>query len=260
MGHRSRLPAGLSHDGRDTQVEWIGAHLRVTGDHLRVEIPESKLSEAQDSSNLLLGGPVALRRDVRSLAGKLPVLCRLGSPPPGVCHAPVGGGIRGGRRPWSMSRPSAARFGGSTPSSGRPTARSGERSPWASSPPGNNSSIVTDASPWGMGAVLCRDTVPIAYWADPSRSPDVRAFNATIGDPAFNSLWEGLAVLVSVQAWATELGPHDNLVVRSDNIGFLQALAERRAAAPALTASCRIYHWMRLRAMTRSLHWLTHPA
>ena len=48
---------------------WIGARLGVVVDCLRVEIPGPKLIEARGSANLLLGGLVALRRDVRSLAG-----------------------------------------------------------------------------------------------------------------------------------------------------------------------------------------------
>ena len=52
------------------EVEWIGARLRVVDDYLRVEIPESKLTEARGSINLLLDGLVALRRDVWTLAGK----------------------------------------------------------------------------------------------------------------------------------------------------------------------------------------------
>ena len=101
-------------------------------------------------------------------------------------------------------------------------------------PRGRVLDIVTDACPWGMGAVLYEGSAPVAYWADALRDADADVFGARLGDPAFNTLWEGLAVLVSLRLWAPEFGPFAEVVVRSDNLGFLQALAARRAGDPGL--------------------------
>ena len=44
--------------------------------------------------------------------------------------------------------------------------------------------ITTDASPWGIGAVLSRDGVPIAWWADKLHQCDLDRFQAQLGDSA----------------------------------------------------------------------------
>ena len=42
--------------------------------------------------------------------------------------------------------------------------------------------LTTDASPWGMGAVLTRQGTPIAWMADTLHREDLDRFSATMGD------------------------------------------------------------------------------
>ena len=63
--------------------------------------------------------------------------------------------------------------------------------------------IRTDASPFGMGGILLEnDGTVLGYWADELQARDLERFGATVGDPAFQSEWEFLAVLISVAVFA----------------------------------------------------------
>ena len=60
-------------------------------------------------------------------------------------------------------------------------------------------SIVADASPFGMGDILCSsELVPQAYWASELGKWDLERFCAQKGHPAFQSEWELLALFFSV--------------------------------------------------------------
>ena len=60
-------------------------------------------------------------------------------------------------------------------------------------------SILADASPFGMGDILCSsELVPQAYWASELGKWDLERFCAQKGHPAFQSEWELLALFFSV--------------------------------------------------------------
>ena len=75
---------------------------------------------------------------------------------------------------------------------------------------------------------------PIAFLSDDATSLDERRFGATAGLPDFNTLWEGLAVLVALRAWSERFSDDTPIEVRSDNLPVLFALAKWSAAAPEL--------------------------
>ena len=97
-------------------------------------------------------------------------------------------------------------------------------------------SITTDASPWGFGAVLARlpSLLPVAYFYDSHGDADLSRFSARVGEPASNTLWEALAVLVALRVWRAHCGPRAPLQIRSDNLGVLQSLQSRTAPAASL--------------------------
>ena len=63
---------------------------------------------------------------------------------------------------------------------------------------------------------------------------DCDRFHAQVGDPAFNTLWEALAVLVAPREWADRFSPDRPVEIRSDNLGVLYALYNRAAPARAI--------------------------
>ena len=62
--------------------------------------------------------------------------------------------------------------------------------------------VVTDASPWSIGGVLYSQGVPVSHFSDQLHEEDLRRFQARRGDPAFNTLWEAMAILVALRCWA----------------------------------------------------------
>eukprot|EP00969_Alexandrium_andersonii_P107050 4721824-Alexandrium_andersonii.AAC.1 len=58
-----------------------------------------------------------------------------------------------------------------------------------------------DASPWGMAGVLQDASGYVSYWFDSLRAEDLERYQGLRGDPAFNALWEALAVLISLRVW-----------------------------------------------------------
>ena len=84
--------------------------------------------------------------------------------------------------------------------------------------------VITDACPWGIGGVLYKGGVPMRWFASELPKPLLKKFGATKGDPAFNTLWESLALLVGLRLWLTRCPKHLVIRVKSDNVGALRML------------------------------------
>ena len=54
--------------------------------------------------------------------------------------------------------------------------------------------IVTDASPWGIGGVLYVKSAAVAYFSDELHLCELNRFRARIGESAFTALWKSLAL------------------------------------------------------------------
>ena len=97
-------------------------------------------------------------------------------------------------------------------------------------------SIWTDASPWGVGAVLVKKShgeFHILEWlATPLFQHELTWAGLSKGDPAGQALWEALALLVAIRAWRSMFGSATiaQLSVRSDSMAALGAA--RRFASP----------------------------
>ena len=60
-------------------------------------------------------------------------------------------------------------------------------------PPTFHRRACVDASPWGIGGTLVENGTPMRWFADKLTSHDQQRFRATLGDLAFNTVWEALA-------------------------------------------------------------------
>ena len=97
--------------------------------------------------------------------------------------------------------------------------------------------IVVDASPWRLGAVLeHRRTGAVLEWiSDPIMPTDEARFKVKVGDPAGQTIWEALALLCAVRAWAKFLkGQRVQLMVKGDNVGALTLATKMASSIPAL--------------------------
>ena len=97
--------------------------------------------------------------------------------------------------------------------------------------------IQTDACPTGMGGFLMVGGQFKAYWHRALNESDARLFQATLGDPSFQSEWELLAVWISIEVFLPlltlpECSPQ--IILRTDNTAVLSAAMEHRATSPIM--------------------------
>ena len=94
----------------------------------------------------------------------------------------------------------------------------------------------TDASPFGMGGILFTPggTV-LGYWADALSEHDLAHFKATKGDPAWQSEWEFLAVVVSFAVFVHFLGKA-KVKVQTDNSANIAAAMKLSSPKPLMNA------------------------
>jgi hypothetical protein len=94
--------------------------------------------------------------------------------------------------------------------------------------------ISVDASPWGIGGLLYHNDQPISYFADNIAQHDLRRFSATIGDPAFNTLWEALAIPVALRSWRSSSATAVIFQVRSVSLSALSSIFKGSSRSPSL--------------------------
>ena len=61
--------------------------------------------------------------------------------------------------------------------------------------------VVTDASPWGIGVGGVLYSQGVSHFSDQLHEEDLQRFQARMGDPAFNTLREAMAILVALRCW-----------------------------------------------------------
>ena len=100
--------------------------------------------------------------------------------------------------------------------------------------------ITTDASPWGLGAVLEAGGWPRAYLADEITSSDAARLGFEIGSCRGQAAAEALAILVALRVWLPTWGAtRATVTVRSDSQAALGALGKLGSRAPAVAAIAR---------------------
>eukprot|EP00969_Alexandrium_andersonii_P147471 6521021-Alexandrium_andersonii.AAC.1 len=72
-----------------------------------------------------------------------------------------------------------------------------------------------------MAGVLQDSSGYVSYWFDGLRPEHLERVQGLRGYPAFNTLWEALAVLIRLRVWRTLLTRRTPVSVSSDNLGAL---------------------------------------
>ena len=102
----------------------------------------------------------------------------------------------------------------------------------------------TDASPSGIGGVLCAAFKPIAYFSHQLSHEDCSLLGTTLGDPAFQSEYELYVILIAVllfheffiQGKSKFLSrSRTQVFLRSDNTSAVLASTEYKTKSPILT-------------------------
>ena len=101
----------------------------------------------------------------------------------------------------------------------------------------------TDASPWGLGAVLVKyskgtfGAPTLLHWfACRIDSFELDLFHAEIGSPDAQALWEALCIVVACRAWIHlfEQGAVTHFQVKSDSLAALNAARKLASADPRM--------------------------
>ena len=90
--------------------------------------------------------------------------------------------------------------------------------------------IVTDASPWGLGAWIKVDDKILEYWSSPVTQCDADILDIEIGSCRCQQVVEALAILIALRTWK-DMWKHSRVVltVRADNVSALTLLAYMKA-------------------------------
>ena len=111
---------------------------------------------------------------------------------------------------------------------------------WLSLPPvASNLRVAVDASPWGLGVVFLSDGVPSRWFADKISNGYLCRFGASVGDPAFNILWEALAILVALRLWRKPNHQGASIEIRSDSLRFPLSFIKGSSKNPHIQITLR---------------------
>ena len=97
--------------------------------------------------------------------------------------------------------------------------------------------VQTDASPFGIGGVLMVSGQTVSYFGEELQTTDFSLFGSERGDPAYQSEYELLAVLVALRVFARKISQIGALrvVLRGDNTSTLHAALTYKAGSPITT-------------------------
>ena len=101
--------------------------------------------------------------------------------------------------------------------------------------------IVTDASPYGLGAVLAIDGIPQEYLSVPTTAEDARQLGLELSrDSKCQQAFEALALLVALRTWRYHWATKRCVVhVRSDNMAALYTVTKMQPSGPSLMVVAR---------------------
>ena len=87
--------------------------------------------------------------------------------------------------------------------------------------------------------MLFEQGAPVSWYAQSITAYDLRHFNAKTGDPAFNTLWEALAILVALRLWQSKLHVGIRVEVRSDSLAAIRVMFKLASPDKRLNAVAR---------------------
>ena len=99
--------------------------------------------------------------------------------------------------------------------------------------------VRTDASPWGMGAVLFIHGQPCEWMAIDWDKADLHLLQAILGDPAWQAEWELFAILLAIDSWLPHLQGKRAALIQTDATAALfnvERMAGRTPAMNSITA------------------------
>ena len=219
-------------------MRWIGAQITVLPAAVEVSVPPDKLEELLHFAARLQSAHVCGVRPLRTFAGKvaffaglIPLIrpflasiwAALASPTAAAGSAALVHTKRIARSLRWIQAFAHGHLGGL------------RRSHPLCASDGDSYFIVTDASPWGIGGVLFHEAVPASCFADHIHLADLRRFQASVGDPAFNTLWELLAILVALRLWLPVVPRQAQVTVKSDSHGSLCAIHKLSSSSPSMS-------------------------
>ena len=241
-------PIKLSKATGGKELEWVGAKIKCLDaeEAVVVTLPEAKIQALLADTNRFLAKPVVGARELRSYTGALsfvaglvphlrPFLASFWSVLSRHAVTSEGLPVKEARKLIHVRRIRPALRWVRALLAGGPTV---EKIFYAS-PPKTDLEIVTDASPWGIGGVRRQSGKPTGYLYSHLPEGVLRKFGAERSLPKHNTLWEGLALLVAFRLWLPELVHGALFRAKSDNLGFLKALAKGSAKAPDLNVLAR---------------------
>ena len=223
------------------ELRWIGAIINVRSEDVRIQIPADKIEELRATTYEFLQTKVVGVRQLRSYAGLMSFfagLVPLLRPFLASIWAVLPGTSSEGRGGKSVKLIHTKRFARALLwflAFFRGVQGCLERTyPLRPQHVSRRYHIVTDASPWGIGGVLYYLGQPVGYFLDQLQEEDLRRFQARRGDPAFNTVWEALAILVALRCWGPLFTHTTGVTVRSDSHGSLSAISRLASASPSL--------------------------
>ena len=106
--------------------------------------------------------------------------------------------------------------------------------------PEDMAQIICDASPWGVGAVLCVNGVPVERLDDVITDDDHRIMGTVGGMPDYQASFEALAILVAARTWLPLWQDRPtSLYMQSDSLAALGAAAKVGSSVPSLNTVMR---------------------
>ena len=96
--------------------------------------------------------------------------------------------------------------------------------------------VRTDASPFGMGAILFKAGTPVSWIALDWSQQDLTLLKATLGDPAWQAEWELLALLIAFDTWLPLLRGEVACLAQTDATAALFSANRAAGRTPAMNA------------------------
>ena len=263
----SGFPVKLEKAEGGKSINWVGATITAVDkdEEVVVTIPKEKVEKLQATTLNFLKRPVVGHRQLRSFAGSLsfvaglvphlrPFLSTFWAVLAGVGAANDGAGTRhSGKLLHTRRFKAALRWieallrGAPAPLTRTLSARFTEV----------KAIITTDASPWGIGGVMRVEGCTPQCFSSPIPAEALKRFKAQTGLSKFNTVWEGLALLVAFRIWLPSLGHGAQVRAKSDNVGVLYMIANGKATSAELNILAREFSLDQALQVYR-VNWLVH--